>query len=101
MITQEREHWRVVVGGSRGARERWPTRTYHSKSAARSRAAQIQQAHDLGVATIWLVKAEQDQTTLEGFACEECNTARVLRGDTPIKPTPKEVRITSGVRHHD
>jgi len=48
--------YQVVIGGSPQARGRWPSRRYASKSSAKRRMKQISAEHDLGVATIWILK---------------------------------------------
>lgn len=47
--------YEVIVGGSPEAVLRWPSRTYQRRSSARRRIKQITDAHDSGVATIWLL----------------------------------------------
>lgn len=57
MKTRATAGWRVVVGGTKAAQARWPARTYQSKAAALRRRKQIHAAHDMGVSTIWILRA--------------------------------------------
>jgi hypothetical protein len=47
--------WKVVVGGSIAARQRWPARVYKSKKSAQRRRKEIMEAHDFGVQTVWIL----------------------------------------------
>ena len=47
--------FRVVIGGTKQAKKRWPARLYKLHSSARRRAKQIHQSNDLGVSVIWIL----------------------------------------------
>ena len=60
--------WKVVIGGSRLARERWKSgRIYKHKRSAQRRAKRISAAHDLEVSTIFVLRVyENGVQRLEG-----------------------------------
>ncbi len=50
----------VIVGGSRGAKERFPTKSFPSLSSAKRRVKAIRAKQDMGVSTIFLIPEEID-----------------------------------------
>lgn len=49
--------WKIVIGGSKRAREQWKSgRVYKHKRSARRRLLQVKNARDMGVSTIWLIR---------------------------------------------
>jgi hypothetical protein len=51
--------FRVVIGGTKYAKGRWLSRSYKHKSSAQRRVNKIRNAHDTGVATIWILRMKE------------------------------------------
>lgn len=58
--------FKVVVGGSPQAKIRWKVRFYKNHSSAVKRANKINEAHDMGVATVWILTEEDDTCQSHG-----------------------------------